>query len=464
MQKIPLFKSPSEVYGSFHGRIFVIPVLHKPPWFFVNYHNETTIEVEGGRDDKLISFVANKLNFRCEYIDPPDRNQGSSVINGTMQGALGLVASREADFFIGDLTVTYERSQAVEFSFLTLVDSELFLTHSPGLLNEALALIRPFHWIVWPALLITLLISGPVLFLFVMASNSQNHRHEKKTKVFGDCVWITFTIFLQQAIRFKSNNQKVRFIFILFSLSLTYVIGDMYSANLTSLFARPSREHSISTLEELIEAMTNDQYQLLVEENSASHANLENGTGMYKTIWSLMTKQRKYFIESTEAGMNLIRDRKKYAIIGGRETFYYDTHRFGAENFHLSQKLSTRYSAIAFQIGCPYLDIFNTVLMRLFEGGIYSKITEEEYQKLRQKQAGATDNKIVSEGANGIEENENRLKAMSMKTLQGAFYILIIGYILSALNMCLALQLKQQIPRRRKKPPTVLYTALFAAE
>ena len=91
-----------------------------------------------------------------------------------MQGALGLIASRvnkmsiklsitnqkliahlysssvnqEADFFIGDLTVTYERSQAVEFSFLTLVDSELFLTHSPGLLNEALALIRPFHWIV----------------------------------------------------------------------------------------------------------------------------------------------------------------------------------------------------------------------------------------------------------------------------------------------------------------------------
>lgn len=42
-----------------------------------------------------------------------------------------------------------------------------------------------------------------------------------------------------------------------------------------------------------------------------------------------MIKQPKYFIESIEAGMKLIRDRKKYAIIGGRETFYYDTHRFG---------------------------------------------------------------------------------------------------------------------------------------
>lgn len=48
--------------------------------------------------------------------------------------------------FVGDLTVTYERSQAVEFSFLTLADNEAFLTHAPSLLNEALALVRSFHW------------------------------------------------------------------------------------------------------------------------------------------------------------------------------------------------------------------------------------------------------------------------------------------------------------------------------
>lgn len=34
----------------------------------------------------------------------------------------------------------------MEFSFLTLVDSEVFVTHRPSKLNEALALVRPFHW------------------------------------------------------------------------------------------------------------------------------------------------------------------------------------------------------------------------------------------------------------------------------------------------------------------------------
>lgn len=71
--------------------------------------------------------------------------------------------------------------------------------------------------------------------------------------------------------------------------------------------------------------------------------------------------------------------------------------------------------------------------MRLFEGGIYSKITEEEYQKLRQNQAGVLgpESKTVSEGTNDNEENDTHLKAMSMKTLQGAFYVLIIGHLLS---------------------------------
>lgn len=39
----------------------------------------------------------------------------------------------------------------------------------------------------------------------------------------------------------KNKKHKVRFVSILLSLGATYVIGDMYSANLTSMLARPAR-------------------------------------------------------------------------------------------------------------------------------------------------------------------------------------------------------------------------------
>lgn len=53
---------------------------------------------------------------------------------------------QDADFFLGDVTLTLERRSLVEFSFLTLADSGAFLSHSPSRLNEALVLIRPFQW------------------------------------------------------------------------------------------------------------------------------------------------------------------------------------------------------------------------------------------------------------------------------------------------------------------------------
>lgn len=43
----------------------------------------------------------------------------------------------------------------------------------------------------------------------------------------------------------------------------------------------------------------------------------------------LVSRQREYLIGSTEKGMQLVRDNKNYAVIGGRETFYYDIKRFG---------------------------------------------------------------------------------------------------------------------------------------
>ena len=35
----------------------------KPPWHFVEYTNDS-FRADGGRDDKLLTVIANKLNFR----------------------------------------------------------------------------------------------------------------------------------------------------------------------------------------------------------------------------------------------------------------------------------------------------------------------------------------------------------------------------------------------------------------
>lgn len=81
---------------------------------------------------------------------------------------------QDVDLFMGDLTITYNRSRAVEFSFLTLADNEAFLTHAPGRLNEALALVRSFHWEVcsiWRVLCYNLGLKSYKLFIVVVFPN-----------------------------------------------------------------------------------------------------------------------------------------------------------------------------------------------------------------------------------------------------------------------------------------------------
>ncbi|KAJ1529788.1 hypothetical protein ONE63_006534 [Megalurothrips usitatus] len=252
----PVLPPASRVYTDLRGRTLNVPVLHKPPWNFVTYTNKT-FEVEGGRDHELLSLLAEKLHFQFNYFDPPERSQGSAFVeatgrNKTFPGILGLISERRADMALGDVTITFERSQAVEFSFLTLADAGAFVTKTPSRLNEALALVRPFQREVWPVLVLTILLSGPLLFGVLeaprlwrgkawVAKRGRGRRHVSDTKVFWGAVWFSIALFFKQSIRGPEDSHRVRLLTILLSFAATYVIGDMYSANLTSMLARPGR-------------------------------------------------------------------------------------------------------------------------------------------------------------------------------------------------------------------------------
>ncbi|KAJ8912544.1 hypothetical protein NQ315_006615 [Exocentrus adspersus] len=454
---LPITKS---VYKDFNGKIFHVPVLHKPPWHFVRYINNSniygnfscinntgnTIKVLGGRDDRILSLLSQKLNFRYNYFDPPERIQGTSDSeNGVFSGVIGLISRREADLFLGDVALTYERSNFVEFSFITLADSGAFVTHAPSKLNEALALLRPFHWQVWPAIGVTFLAVGPMLYIIIALPNVWQPRFRVRShaRLFFDCTWFTVTILLKQTGKVPSTSHKARLFIILLSISATYVITDMYSANLTSLLARPGRERAINNLYQLENAMESRGYSLYVEKHSSSYDLLENGTGIYARLWDYMERNQgeNILVESVEEGVQLVRDSNNVAIMAGRETLYFDIQRFGPSNFHLSEKLNTAYSAIALQLGCPYIEEINKILMAIFEAGIITKMTENEYEKLgKQKELSTeveenleSETKTETRRKTKASEDNDKLKPISIKMLQGTFYLLCMGNVFSGL-------------------------------
>lgn len=76
--------------------------------------------------------------------------------------------------------------------------------------------------------------------------------------------------------------------------------------------------------------------------------------------------------------------------------------------------------------------------MAIFEGGILTKMTEDEYEKLGKLQTQQVKNNgkqldITAESRKDIKiaEYDNKLKAINIKMLQGAFYLLFIGYFIA---------------------------------
>jgi uncharacterized membrane protein len=93
--------------------------------------------------------------------------------------------------------------------------------------------------------------------------------------------------------------------------------------------------------------------------------------------------------------------------------------------------------------------------MRLFEGGILDKITNDEYEKMFQTiQASDEDEEKLADELGGKDDtksdsvkakvsSEKELTALNMRMLQGAFYLLLLGFVFASLALLLEIECRK---------------------
>lgn len=102
--------------------------------------------------------------------------------------------------------------------------------------------------------------------------------------------------------------------------------------------------------------------------------------------------------------------------------------------------------------------------MKLFEGGILDKITNDEYEKMFQRESVDVkeDEKVSGEQEGKADENNGRqsmntkakksndnLSALNLRMLQGAFYLVLMGHIIALVTLILEIQCR--------KPPKKIF-------
>ncbi|KAG7153726.1 Ionotropic receptor 40a-like 4, partial [Homarus americanus] len=161
---------------------------------------------------------------------------------------IGSVERVEADFSL-NIAITQDREEKVDCTIGYHVEPITFATSKPRLLNQALALLRPFTPEVWAAFVATLVMVGPFYYLVCRWScyhltPSPPSAIKASLLVFGAC--------FNQSVKWVSGLCPRMFI-------MTYVLTmfvavTMYVAMLTATLTLPALSPTLNSLEELVQS------------------------------------------------------------------------------------------------------------------------------------------------------------------------------------------------------------------
>ncbi|EFX79318.1 hypothetical protein DAPPUDRAFT_104438 [Daphnia pulex] len=130
--------------GIIQGRHFRIGTIHAPPYIIIE-HTGRNISHVNGFVHQIVAWLAEKHQFTFEYVGPPDGAYGAFV-NGSWNGMVGMVIAGEIDIIAASLSVTYPRSQVVDFTFAFSEDPTSILIPYPQLDSTISGIVKPFQY------------------------------------------------------------------------------------------------------------------------------------------------------------------------------------------------------------------------------------------------------------------------------------------------------------------------------
>ena len=112
-----------------------------------------------GVEAEMLRAVSAALGFRYTLMQPSSTDGlfGSQRADGSWTGVIGMLVAGEADMAIGDISVTLERSTAVDYAYPFHIEPVSFFMLRPEALPRWLVIAAPFDASTWLLLLLALL-------------------------------------------------------------------------------------------------------------------------------------------------------------------------------------------------------------------------------------------------------------------------------------------------------------------
>ncbi|XP_022701514.1 glutamate receptor ionotropic, kainate 2-like [Varroa jacobsoni] len=373
----------------------------------------------------LLDAIASSEHFdnNMKYVirEVADNSYGRKDADGRWNGMIGELLSGKADLAVADLTITFVREEAVDFTmpFMTLGISILYKKTAkppPGLFS----FLDPLSLEVWIYMMTAFL--GVSLFLFVLARFSPyewvnphpcegNPEELDNQFTIWNTLWFTIGCLMQQGCDVTPRALSTRVAAGMWWF-FTLIMVSSYTANLAAFLTVERLVSPIESVEDLAK-QTTIQYGCLRSGSTQSFFK-DSQFPTYAKMWHVMQSQRPtVFAESNQKGIDRVL-RGKYAYLMESTSIEYNIER-NCDLTQIGSLLDNKGYGIATPPGSPYRTMLSQAILRLQENGDLHVLKERWWKKKRISKKCPKD--IINKGTS----------AMTVASVGGVFIVLLVG-------------------------------------
>ncbi|KAK4308279.1 hypothetical protein Pmani_020032 [Petrolisthes manimaculis] len=250
------FTSHSQLFpdklSDFRGAVLKVATFEFPPSIMYYEADNGTLLYRYGKEITIVQNLAQTLNFSVRFAEPADGEAWGHFINDSWTGMMGELVRNEADMGMGNVFMMGYRYEVITFSAPFSHESVCFMARVEPPVPRWQAPSFPFHPWTWLAILVGIILSGPILFVVAFFSDQCGDEATSLTEI-GFSWYYAFGLHFceSQVVQPRMNSTRI---FVLFLWLYTMIFTIAYSTNLTVFLLVQKPVASMDTMRELYES------------------------------------------------------------------------------------------------------------------------------------------------------------------------------------------------------------------
>ncbi|XP_076358702.1 glutamate receptor ionotropic, kainate 2-like [Tachypleus tridentatus] len=417
-------KAYEEAIQSLKNKTLIVTTLLNAPYMILK---EDRTKALTGNDRyhgycvDLIREISKIRGFKYTIKEVSDKTYGKKNKHGEWNGMIRELIDGNADIAIGDLTITYEREEVVDFTmpFMNLGISILFRKPAKKV-PKLFSFLSPLSLEVWVYMVTAFL--GVSIFLFVVARFSpyewtNPHPCEPEPDTLENqfsllnTLWFTIGCLMQQGSELTPKAMSTRVVAGIWWF-FTLIMVSSYTANLAAFLTVERLVTPIESADDLAKQST--IHYGCVQSGSTQAFFEESNIPTYKRMWNFMESTRpRVFVESIEKGVERVRN-ENYAFLMESTTIEYLVER-KCDLMQVGGLLDTKGFGIATPSGSPYRTAISSAILKLQESGALH-ILKRRWWKQEDPQCEQE-----------VKTGSGRASELGLDNVGGVFVVLMAG-------------------------------------